>query len=291
MSNIITPYVLIGILGEAIVSVYPFLIKATTIDIPAHTFIRLSSYFAISSVFANYKLLSNINPLKLLGLALVNIAHILTSYYGFRLINPSLAQSIFYIYPFFNLFLNMIILNYKVSYTKFIMLIPVVYSIYSIYSENGDKHEGFTNMSNRTKGIILIILAAVTESLLYLFVKTTNLGDNPWTSVLTAYGLAAILYGIYYLYNKRNDLTKIYNDNKKELLYVVLANMFIASFGYGFRFLSIPKVEPVIFSMLSYTGIFMAIIYGLLFKLEIMSIRKVASLFILFVSLIIFQRL
>ena len=291
MSNIITPYVLIGILGEAIVSVYPFLIKATSLDIPVHTFIRLSSYFAISSVFANYKLLSNINPLKLLGLALVNIAHILTSYYGFRLINPSLAQSIFYIYPFFNLFLNMIILNYKVSYTKFIMLIPVVYSIYTIYSENGDKHEGFTNMSNKTRGIILIILAAITESLLYLFVKTTDLGHNPWTSVLAAYGLAAILYGIYYLYNKRNDLTKIYNDNKKELLYVVLANMFIASFGYGFRFLSIPKVEPVIFSMLSYTGVFMAIIYGLIFKLEVMSLRKIISLLVLFVSLIIFQKL
>jgi drug/metabolite transporter (DMT)-like permease len=67
--------------------------------------------------------------------------------------------------------------------------------------------------------------------------------------------------------------------------------MFIGTLGYGFRFLSIPKVEPVIFSMLSYTGIFMAIIYGLLFRLEIMSIRKVVSLFILFISLIIFQRL
>jgi drug/metabolite transporter (DMT)-like permease len=291
MSNLITPYVLIGILGEAIVSIYPFLIKATTIDIPAHTFIRLSSYFAISSVFANYKLLSNINPLKLLGLALVNILHILTSYYGFRLINPSLAQSIFYIYPFFNLLLNMIVLHYKVSYRKFIMLIPVVLSIYSIYKENDNKHEGFSNISNKTKGILLILLAAITESLLYLFVKTTDLGDNLWTPVFATYGLAAILYGIYYLYNKRNDLTKIYNDNKKELLYVVLANMFIGTLGYGFRFLSIPKVEPVIFSMLSYTGIFMAIIYGLLFRLEIMSIRKVVSLFILFISLIIFQRL
>jgi drug/metabolite transporter (DMT)-like permease len=291
MSDLITPYVLIGIIGEAIVSVYPFLIKATTIDIPAHTFIRLSSYFAISSVFANYKLLSNINPLRLFGLALVNITHILTSYYGFRLINPSLAQSIFYIYPFFNLLLNMIVLHYKVSYRKFIMLIPVVLSIYSIYKENGDKHEGFINMSNKTKGIFLILLAAITESLLYLFVKTTDLGDNPWTPVLATYGLAAILYGIYYLYNKRNDLRKIYNDNKKELLYVVLANMFIGTLGYGFRFLSIPKVEPVIFSMLSYTGIFMAIIYGLLFKLEVMSIRKVVSLFILFISLIIFQKL
>ncbi len=291
MSNLITPYVLIGILGEAIVSVYPFLIKSTTINIPAHTFIRLSSYFAISSVFANYKLLSNINPLKLLGLALVNIAHILTSYYGFRLINPSLAQSIFYIYPFFNLLLNMIILNYKVSYTKFIMLIPVVLSIYSIYKENGDKHEGFSNMSDRTKGILLIFLAAITESLLYLFVKTTDLGHNPWTAVLATYGLAAILYGIYYLYNKRNELVETYNKNKKQLLYVVLANMFIGSLGYGLRFLAIPKVEPVIFSMLSYTGVFMAIIYGLLFKLEIMSLRKIISLLVLFVSLIIFQKL
>jgi drug/metabolite transporter (DMT)-like permease len=171
------------------------------------------------------------------------------------------------------------------------MLIPVVFSIYSIYKENGDKHEGFTNMSNKTRGIILIILAAVTESLLYLFVKTTDLGDNPWTPVLATYGLAAILYGIYYLYNNSGKLKETYDKNKKELIYIVLANMFIGTLGYGFRFMSIPKVEPVIFSMLSYTGVFMAIIYGLLFRLEIMSIRKIISLFILFVSLIIFQRL
>jgi hypothetical protein len=102
-------------------------------------------------------------------------------------------------------------------------LIPIVansfidqlflFSIYSIYKENDNKHEGFSNISNKTKGILLILLAAITESLLYLFVKTTDLGDNLWTPVFATYGLAAILYGIYYLYNKRKDLTKIYNDN------------------------------------------------------------------------------
>lgn len=291
MSNIITPYVLIGVLGEAILSVYPFLIKATKLDIPAHTFIRLTSYFAISSVFANYKILASISPFRLLSLALINIAHILSSYKGFRLLNPSLSQSIFYIYPFFNLLLNMIVLNYKVHYVKFVMIIPVVLSIYSIYKENGGLKETFSNMTDKTKGILFLLMAALTESLLYIFIKTTDLGNNIFTPVLVTYGLAAILYGIYYLYNKRDELKNSIEDNKKELLYVILANMFIAGVGYGSRFFAIPRVEPVIFSIISYTGIFSVVLYNLLFKLEEIGIRKILSLLSLFISLVIFQRL
>jgi len=205
MSSIITPYVLIGTLGEAVLSIYPFLIKATKLDIPTHTFVRLASYFTISAVFANYKVLSTISPFRLLALALINIGHILSSYKGFRLLNPSLAQSIFYIYPFFNLLLNIIILNYKVNYAKFVTIIPVVLSIYSIYKENGDLHEAFSNMNDRTKGMLFILLAAITESLLYIFIRTTDLGTNIFNGVLVTYGLAAVLYGIYYLYNKKDE--------------------------------------------------------------------------------------
>jgi drug/metabolite transporter (DMT)-like permease len=291
MSNIITPYVMVGIIGEAVLSIYPFLIKATKLDIPTHTFVRLASYFSISAVFANYKILASINPFKLLLLALINIGHILSSYKGFRLLYPSLAQSIFYIYPFFNLLLNIIVLNYKVNYAKFAMIIPVVLSIYSIYKDNGNLHEAFTNMSDRTKGTLFVLLAAVTESLLYIFIRTTDMGSNIFTPVLATYGLAAFLYGIYYLYNKKDELRKAYETNRKELIYVILGNIVIAILGYGFRFFAISKVEPVIFSILSYTGIFTVVLYNLLFKLEIIGIKKILSLLSLFVSLVIFQRI
>jgi drug/metabolite transporter (DMT)-like permease len=291
MTDLVNPYVLIGTIGEAVLSIYPFLIKATKLDIPTHTFIRLTSYAAISAVFANYKILASVSPFRLLALALINIAHILSSYYGFRLLYPSLAQSIFYIYPFFNLLLNMVLLNYKVSYVKFIMIIPVVLSIYSIYSDKDKLKEVFTNIDDRTKGILFILLAAITESLLYIFIKTTDMGTNIFNAVLVTYGLAGILYGAYYLYNNRDELKEAYENNRNELLYMILGNIMIAGLGYGFRFLSIYHVDPVVFSILSYTGVIMSIVYGLLFKLEEMTTKKIVSLISLFISLVIFQKL
>jgi len=74
-------------------------------------------------------------------------------------------------------------------------------------------------------------------------------------------------------------------------MYVVLGNIMIATLGYAFRFLSIPRVEPVIFSIISYTGIFTVVLYNLLFKLEVIGIKKILSLLSLFVSLVIFQRI
>jgi drug/metabolite transporter (DMT)-like permease len=176
------------------------------------------------------------------------------------------------------------------------MLIPVIYCIYKVYESNiideqEKLYEHLTNITPLTKGILFIVLAAITESLLYIFIKTTDLGNNPWNSVLVTYGLAAIIYGVYYIYENWNKIGEKLKEKKNEILFVILVNMFIASFGYGFRFLSIPNVDAVIHSVISYTGIGMSIIYNLIFNVEKMTSHKIGYLLGLISSLIIFQKI
>lgn len=272
---------LIGVFSESIISIYPILIKLTKLDIPINTFIRLSSYFIISSLFANYSILQNIGASKLLGLAVVNIVHILSSYYGFRYLVPSLAESIFYMYPFLNLLFNILIINEAISLYKFVIIIPVLLSIYSIYSQK--KSDAPQNLS---VGIPMIIISAITESLLYILIKTTELGSNPWNTLLVSYSLAAILYGGYYLYNHGKEFVETVKRDTSEVVKITIANMFVGLLGYGLRFYTIPRVPSVNFSIISFTGIITTVFYSYLFSLEKFTFNKVISIAVLVLSLI-----
>ena len=278
-------YNTLAIFSESVLSIYPIIIKLTTLDVPFNTFVRLTSYLIISSIFANYEILSAIGLDKLLALAGVNIAHILSSYYGFKALIPSMAQSIFYIYPFINLLFNIYFFGEAINKSKFLFLIPIIYSIYNIYGIGIS--EGSVAEKDINFGLTMIGISAITESLLYILIKSIDLGNNPWNPLLVSYGLAAILYGIYYIYT--NGLEKIKNtilENKKETIELALANMAIGSLGYGLRFWSIPRVQSISYSIISYTGIFTSIAYSILLGIEKFSIYKIGYLLLLAMGLI-----
>lgn len=276
-------YNAIGIFSESVLSLYPIIIKLTTLDVPFNTFIRLTSYLIISALFANYEVLSGIGIGKLIALASINIAHILSSYYGFRALVPSMAQSIFYLYPFINMLLNIVILGETISPTKFLFILPVIYSIYQIYGIGKTETLGV----DLQLGLIMIAISAITESLLYILIKSVELGNNPWNSVLVSYSLAAILYGVYYLYNNGLVQTKdTIVANKKEVFILVLLNMLIGSLGYGLRFWSIPRIPSVTHSIISYTGIFTTVLYSFYLGIEKINISKVGYLGMLASSLL-----
>lgn len=276
-------YNAIGVFSESVLSLYPIIIKLTSLDVPFNTFIRLTSYLIISALFANYDVLSGIGLAKLIALAGVNIAHILSSYYGFRALVPSVAQSVFYLYPFINLLLNILLLGETIAPTKFFFIIPVIYSIYNIYGIGKQEAIG----TDLQWGLSMIAISAITESLLYILIKSVDLGNNPWNSLFVSYSLAAILYGIYYIYD--NGISKTRDTivaNKKEVAKLVLANMAIGSLGYGLRFWSIPRIPSVTHSIISYTGIFTTVLYSFYLGIEKVNISKIGYLGMLASSLL-----
>ncbi len=276
---------IIQFISESFLGFYPILIKLTTLSVELNTFIRLVTYFLISSLFANWSIVSAIGLTKILSLSIVNIIHILTSYYAHQNLNTSLGAPLFYTYPFINLVLGILYLNEQISLSKFIFLGPILFSIYNLYSSNKEDN---VHKQNVYKGIPLMIISAFTESLLYILIKTTELGNNPWNSLFITHALAAFLFGFYYLYkNNINEIKdNLHNGNKKEFIYIILANVIIGFFGYSLRFYSIPRVESTIFSIISYTGILATIFYSAIFKLDTITIEKIGWIITLIISLI-----
>ena len=290
MSVLANPFFYLHAIGEAIVSVYPFIVKTTPLDIPLQTAIRLGTYSGISILLSNWSILLSVPFWQLFGIAIINIVHILTSYYGFHYLNPSLAQSIFYIFPFLNLVFNIVFRGESIAYTKFAMLIPILLTVYFIYRQNEIEPYTDTKPTQNTHlGIPMIIGAMITESLLYIFIKMSSIGVNPWNNVVATYGLAGIMYVAYWLQKNRHTLKKTWTDNKYQISKLVILNILIGSFGYGLRFAAITKVPSVVYSGLSYIGIFMAVIYGLYFRVETMSEAKIGGLVALFAWLLAFQ--
>lgn len=284
------PFLYLHAIGEAIVSVYPFIVKTTPLDIPTQTAIRLGTYSFISIFLSNWSVLLSVPLWQILTIAVINITHILTSYYGFHYLNPSLAQSIFYIFPFLNLIFNIVFRGESIAAAKFVMLIPILLTVYFIYRQNEIEPYGGNDPKQNTHiGIPMIIGATITESLLYIFIKMSSIGVNPWNNVLVTYGLAGIMYVAYWLVRNREKAKEIWKEKKQPISRLILLNILIGSFGYGLRFAAITRVPSVIYSGLSYIGIFMAVIYGLYFRVETMSHAKIGGLFALFVWLLVFQ--
>ena len=276
---------IIQFVSESFLGFYPILIKLTSLSVELNTFIRLTTYFLISSLFANWSIVSAIGLTKILSLSVVNIIHILSSYYGYQNLNTSLGAPIFYTYPFINLVLGILYLNEQISLSKFVFLGPILFSIYKLYSSNKDDT---VHKQNIYKGIPLIIISAFTESLLYILIKTSELGNNPWNSLFITHALAAFIFGIYYFYkNNINEIKdELDNGNKKEFIYIILANIIIGFLGYSLRFYSIPRVESTIFSIISYTGILATIFYSVIFKLDTITLPKIGWIITLILSLI-----
>ena len=105
------------------------------------------------------------------------------------------------------------------------------------------------------------ILAAITETMIFVFIKSnTDAQASPFYSVNHLYpaGLAMLLgYGIF---NKNIVDTSSVNWTK-----LLGFNALLGFTGYIARFYAIPKIPTIVFSLLSFFGVTFGYIWGMLF--------------------------
>jgi drug/metabolite transporter (DMT)-like permease len=215
----------------------------------------------------------------LLFIALINVVHVSSSYNAFKYLNPSIAQSFFYTYPFINLLLSGLILDEQIAYHKYIWVLPIIISLYFLYASNETKKQDLY------KGIPLILIAALTESIIYISLKKNQIND-PWVALSIVNGLSAIIYSFYYLFYHYNEIKSYFEDSNNELYKLILINIFIGIFGYVLRFLVISKVSSLSYSIFSYSGIIINLILSSMLLGEIITPIKVISILVLILSLI-----
>ena len=249
--------------SEAILSAYPILIKQTDASIFTQVGFRTGVFAlgAIGMAIWMGQSLGSLSPLILLAGGLLNLTHVGASYKAFTDLTAGNAMALFYTYPIMNLVAASLALGEKIEpFTWMWMAVALVGAIL-IAQPSGS---GWNLI-----GVGAALLAAATETGIYLLFRDLPKQTLPWKRMLELYGGSFLLWGGLAL----SGLWKGGAGSLKmtSVAAMVLFNFFIGFAGYGLRFFTIPKISTVAFSALSFFGIISAYVFGWLFQSEVPS--------------------
>lgn len=270
-------------IGEGLLSMYPVVVKSSPVPIDWQVFSRMLIYSLFPLFFASFKELFTIDLTKWIFVGIINFLHIWTSYKGFEVLDVGFALTVFYLYPIFNLVLSNFILGESISIVKIGLFALPMYLLYSIYSEGNSFKE--INLM----GILFVIIAALTESSMYVMLKTVNLGESYWNPLVFIYFFSFIGITIYQLLTS-NVVSLKENVLDKEFGKLSLYNLGLGMFGYMLRFWAIPRLPSVLYSVLSYTGIVSGYIFGYLFFNETIT-KSIFVKLVMFVASLLYIEL
>lgn len=272
------------LVSESLLSLYPVFVKKISIPMDLQLWTRLITYVLISLFFINLSwIVPNIFTTQAIALAIINIAHIYTSYEGFSNLDSGIAYSIFNIYPLLIILLSGI--SWKFEY--FYAIGGLVLFVYSSYLEE-IKNKNNQILVNFAYGFGMMLIAAFTEALIYFVIKNLKT-DNNWNQLFIAYFFGAILSSIwiikkYILSEKEDFATNNTNQNNIEksnsfglVGLSIIINGIIGALGYWLRFYSVYRLDPATYSMLSFFGIIMAYFYGVVINGETIDLYKIAG--------------
>lgn len=294
-------YILSKLLSESFLSLYPVFVKNINLPILLQLWSRFFSYIIISLPFIDYKyILQNIISKDGLLLSIITTIHIYTSYRGFQLLESGIAYTIFYLYPLFILLLS----SNNIHPILFFSIIGVYlliekqpYNILNIkkIEKYEDKNEKNSILSSTNYGVFMILCAAFTEAIIFFLIKRLNTNNN-WNHLFLSYFIGAIGFSIYFLFNGfdfNNIITekKIKITENTTLYYSLIINATLGLLGYLLRFYAISNLSAKIYAPLSYFGIFMSYIYGVLFNKDKITLTKIiGTIFILIPNIFILYR-
>ena len=282
------------LISESLLSLYPIFIKKIPINLDMQLLTRLLGYSLIPLFFVSFKFIKN-NLLtgNVIMLALITIFHIFFSYSGFKILDAGVSYALFYTYPI------MIIAWATKKFSPYYLTTILGILLLSI--------RDFKIDFDKIKGIMYIILAAVTEVMIFFNVQGLKT-DNSWNTVFLSYFPALIMFGGYLLLNNMNNKNNKNNKNsqgknnvnnenylnngeskiknKYFIIGALLFNVFIGVIGYFLRFRVVKKLPTVLNGVLSFFGIITSYIYGIIFDGESVNLQEIVG-----ITLIIFSNI
>ena len=296
--------------SELALSLYPQLIKLVPATIEIQVIVRFITYAILALIalpsFSSFSSFNSINTLKeiktipIISTILmggVNILHVASSYYSFKVLSSGFSYSLFYTYPIFNLLGRSIFNKETISPINYLYIIIAIIGVYLIYYKQQSEHNLETknldteknstldnnqDYSDYTKGLFAGIGSAITESLIYFMVKNDIPTVSPFVQIIKTYLLGGVLSLIYLgktlLYDNADNADKPKDDvNSSMLEYklgwdswitLILFNALIGFIGYVLRFYLIPKITTLKFNSLIFIGVVFAYIWGYLLSDE-----------------------
>lgn len=285
------------LVSESLLSLYPIFVKKIGLTLVHQVWARLVAYVGISAIFVNWSFIgSSLFTADALILAAINLSHIFFSYEGFRNLDSGVSFAIFNTYPL------MILLIAGVMWNNVYLLVLLGLALFVLGEsapfggatkersqegtkaapergatkerslEEGSKEckEGTKEKTDSTYGIAMVLLAALTEALIYFMVRRIKT-NNHWNHVFLSYFVGFVAFSAYLLV-KGTDILFL-----PRLGLAVGLNGFIGSVAYFLRFFAASNLAASIFAPLAYFGMVMSYVYGIVFNQETLSWEKVGG--------------
>jgi drug/metabolite transporter (DMT)-like permease len=274
------------LISESLLSLYPIFVKYINLPIGIQIWSRFFTYFIVSCLFINGSfIIKNIFSTSGLLLSLTTILHVYSSYRGFQILESGIAYMLFYTYP-----LMILLLSGEKIHSIFIFALLGVILLSQEKIESYENKKTGTDKENtnekdekngndvfkkrevkenfKYEGVLMILLAAFTEALIYFIVRNIKT-NNHWNHLFISYGLGALLMSFYFFKDIQNiNISTTINVS-------MLINLVLGLFGYLTRFYAITNLNVQLYSSLSYFGVLMAFIYGILINKDIITVKKI----------------
>lgn len=270
--------------AESLLSLYPSFVKNIGLPIGIQMWSRYLIYVVLSLFFVDWGFIhSKILSKESIALIVVTLIHVFSSYEGFLNLESGVSYAIFYTYPLLILLLS----GNQIHPVLFLSIIGVYLLSYSDDTVKKEKVEGLDvsrevdadPKKNKQYGVIMILIAALTEAFIYFIVRELKT-SNSWNHVFLSYFVGAIGMTAYYSRN----ITTIMSSVSGRFLFSLFGNGAIGLIGYLLRFYSMPRLPPTLYAPLSYFGIFMAFVYGVIFNNDRITLTKIIGTILVVVS-------
>ncbi len=287
MSSLLLP-IFSKLSSESLLSLYPVFVKNIQLPLSIQLESRVLMYVIISLIFCNLPFIrKHIFTYYGLLLGFTNLLHIYTSYRGFQLLESGVSYTLFYTYPIMIILLSGLPFHLKTIFAILTALIGVYFISYDEIKST-QTYENFEEKKNETKenfpyeGFVMIFFAALTEALIYFQVRNIKT-DNNWNHVFISYFLGMVIMTVYLFFTEKKEIIQ---DTQliKRFSIAMLINAIIGSLGYFLRFFAATRLQPVLYAILSYFGIFMSFIYGIFFNKDKITTKKIIGALLIIVS-------
>jgi len=253
--------------SEFVLSLYPILIKSVNTNIFTQILARFIVFPSLALAFGSTYDFKSIwgSPYEAFVSImnnLLNLGHIASSYTAFKTLPVGTAIALFYLYPIFNVLSAAVLFGETLSPLSLLLIGVAFVGTYLIATATNNKAEDKpVDPSTYKYGVIMGILAAITETMIFIFIRSnTDAEASPYYTVNHLYpaGLAMLL--IYSIFN-----TNVVDTSKLNWMKLLGFNAILGFTGYIARFYAIPKIPAIIFSLLSFFGVTFGTIWGVLY--------------------------
>lgn len=264
---------LTAVAAQSMTSLYPIVVKRVDTNLLTQTTVRFVLFPILALVLGGTGAFASVtNTWGKLGsvllFGLLNLTHVFSSYIAFDELQAGIAMSIFYTYPLWNMLGARLFFGETLQMWAIPLFALALYGTYLVASAAPEarayKHAGDANRS-AARGIIAALLAALTETGLYLAVRGSETG-NPFANMTMLYlGGAAILTACLPLFAAASQHLDL---RLSSLLPAAGFNTFIGFTGTTLLFFVARHLPAYMYSILAFVGVATAYGWGILFADE-----------------------